>query len=1154
MANGNVVIKVSTDIAQARKSISDLNTVIKGLGPDTEKVVNEIRKDFSRINLGKSINIEDFRANMNRLLTESRAAVEKLRSSMESAIPTQNNTADKNLLNTKKVVNSLEQANNSLAESFKNINSAMSSLNVSPELLSANKQKEFQQALNYPSTNQGKTMSSKETLDYFNTLLNAYEKDSAEYQKLLEKKKQSEAAFNAEQVESARLVEEQKRLVYEQKAKELNAVFSTTRLTAQELDMVSAAIARIREQSLSGTASEMASAQQYARKLSESINTLNNSEASLVDKETALNFIRSQLNNSTSMLSNTNRALVESTTAQGQATQQAAAAQEQASKRSAALAKANQILTKKTGLFGKMLRQVTGYLAMYLSIFKLISTIKEALNLSSDLIEIQNVVDTTFEESADSIDEFAKTAVHSFGMAEVSAKKFASSFGATLKAAGIEKNLDSMSISLTKLVGDFASFRNLDYEDAFQKITSAITGQTRGIRLYGVAVTDANLSNYALELGINKSTKAMTENEKIMLRMSFMLRAMNDSAGDFVKTQDTWANQTRLLSETWKEFLTIMGDALRIVFTGALKWIVKLMQSLVMVAKYIRGFFALLSDANTQFDKTGNIIAGKWTPPDNSDWADGTEKNLEAVTESAEETAEALNDVTASYDDVVVLAKETSSDKSKDKSAQLTEDEFNLDELMRQQQEAIDKYSTEMELPEFDVSKLQDAVAWYKEHVKPIFDWIVENSDTIKKAILGIVAAFLAFKLVQTVYTVIQNIINVISVVKLLITAIPAPVLAIVAAILAVIAVMMILYAKSEKFREHVNNVFTEIGEVIGKVVESIKKTFSGLTQTFEHHKDTLAQVFGVIVSVLAFSLKKSISLLGAAINTIIRAIDIILEVFSGLIKVLVGIFTGDWEMFLDGIVDILAGAVKIITGLIDIVIDVFNSLFDLDITPLTDQFNNFLAKTRGQKVEVELEEKKFSDAGEIEEKKFSSVSLNRNSGSKTDVIDNNTTSRYMDPGKNLDMFNAQEIELQDVDISDSSIDDMTYSIDSVLQDNMSNYGLNNNATGATQSVVVDDDTLEKLMSQSAIQIKNAIGNMPQNIATMNSNTAKYLQEIAGVQTRTLNEMSRLTNSISSASNKSIQLNLDGKLIGQTSVNWINGTTMRTGKNPLFGV
>lgn len=108
----------------------------------------------------------------------------------------------------------------------------------------------------------------------------------------------------------------------------------------------------------------------------------------------------------------------------------------------------------------------------------------DCINVASDLAEVQNVVDVTFGEGAAQIDSWAKTAQTQFGLTELQAKKFTSTLGAMMKSSGMAgPEIVKMSEDLAGLAADMASFYNLDFETAFQKIRSGISGETEPLTL-----------------------------------------------------------------------------------------------------------------------------------------------------------------------------------------------------------------------------------------------------------------------------------------------------------------------------------------------------------------------------------------------------------------------------------------------------------------------------------------------------------------------------------------------------------------------------------------------------------------------------------------------------------------------------------------------
>ena len=171
---------------------------------------------------------------------------------------------------------------------------------------------------------------------------------------------------------------------------------------------------------------------------------------------------------------------------------------------------------------------------------------KAAVEAASDLAEVQNVVDVTFGDGAKQIESWAKTAGSQFGLTETQAKKFTSTLGAMMKSAGMSGDeIIGMSTDLAGLAADMASFYNLDFETAFQKIRSGISGETEPLKQLGINMSVANLEAFALEKGITKAFNSMSQQEQTMLRYQYLMQATADAQGDFARTSDGFANASR---------------------------------------------------------------------------------------------------------------------------------------------------------------------------------------------------------------------------------------------------------------------------------------------------------------------------------------------------------------------------------------------------------------------------------------------------------------------------------------------------------------------------------------------------------------------------------------------------------------------------------
>ncbi len=189
---------------------------------------------------------------------------------------------------------------------------------------------------------------------------------------------------------------------------------------------------------------------------------------------------------------------------------------------------------------------------------------KAGINLASDLEEVQNVVDVTFEANSKTIDAWAKTTLNAFGMSELKAKEYSSSLGSMLKASRLSSDQTLiMSQNLTSLIGDFASFKNLEGDEAFSTIMSLMSGETEPGKKYGIDMSVTNLEEFAKLAGYKAKFTDMSQAEKQLVRYNYLLQATADAQGDFERTQDSFANQKKLVVETFNQMSAqIMQNAM----------------------------------------------------------------------------------------------------------------------------------------------------------------------------------------------------------------------------------------------------------------------------------------------------------------------------------------------------------------------------------------------------------------------------------------------------------------------------------------------------------------------------------------------------------------------------------------------------------------
>ncbi len=301
---------------------------------------------------------------------------------------------------------------------------------------------------------------------------------------------------------------------------------------------------------------------------------------------------------------------------------------------------------------GMSIKSILGTLGFGLSIAGLVKLSKQAIDTASDMQEVQNVVDTAFGSMSYKIEEFADTAVKQFGISRLAAKQMASTFMAMGRSmTGDINSASDMAIALTARAADMASFYNKTVEETSTALKSIYTGETEVLKAYGVVMTEVNLQEYAAAHGITKKISAMTQAEKVQLGYNYVMEQTALAAGDFAKTSDSWANQTRILSEQFKELLSILGSGLIAALTPAIKFLNTVLSQLIEIAKQIGAILSKLFGISIPVSDSGQLAE------DLSLAAGGADELAEGI----EEAGKAANKALAPFDRLNVLSQDTGS-------------------------------------------------------------------------------------------------------------------------------------------------------------------------------------------------------------------------------------------------------------------------------------------------------------------------------------------------------------------------------------------------------------------------------------------------------------------------------------------------------------
>lgn len=402
----------------------------------------------------------------------------------------------------------------------------------------------------------------------------------------------------------------------------------------------------------------------------------------------------------------------------------------------------SQIVNQLTGASNKAAKQATSIfsgmgkkIAAGLSIAAFTKFTKDCIEVGSNVTEVQNVVDTAFKDLSWQADQWASNAMTNFGLSELSAKKYMGVFGQMSNAMGITgKAALDMAENVTGLTGDVASFYNLSTDESYTKLKSIWTGETETLKDLGVIMTQTNLDQYALNNGFGKTTAKMTEQEKVMLRYQYVTSALSNATGDFVKTQDSWANQTRILTLRFQQLKASLGKGFIALFTPILRGFNNLLAGLQKVADGFASFVQMLTgaDVSTSMGSISSDIAGI------GDDASSAADNVGDIGSAAKKTAKDIEKSLAGFDQINKLTEPTDDSSDSSGSTGGTSSGIGSVDLVPDvsgsTSNATSAISDFVNKEKKELDKLRKwSVSTFSPSMSRIWDGLTKNTDTAKK-------------------------------------------------------------------------------------------------------------------------------------------------------------------------------------------------------------------------------------------------------------------------------------------------------------------------------------------------------------------------------------------------------------------------------------
>lgn len=248
----------------------------------------------------------------------------------------------------------------------------------------------------------------------------------------------------------------------------------------------------------------------------------------------------------------------------------------------------------------------------------------KGIQLASDKAEAASKAQVLFGDSYGIIEKASKSAATSVGLSSGAYLEAAGNLGNLITNFGITGDAGAeMSRSMVQLAADMGSFNNASTAEVTEAMGSAFVGETEPIRRFGVMLSAASIAAKAVELGLAKSTKEVSQSAKVQATYQLILEQTTKAQGDFARTADGMANSQRIAAARQEEALTRLGEAitplameLMPLLAEAATGVVEALTAIIGVAKDVGGVLRDLNELWKPWEKEARLAreeAERWT-------------------------------------------------------------------------------------------------------------------------------------------------------------------------------------------------------------------------------------------------------------------------------------------------------------------------------------------------------------------------------------------------------------------------------------------------------------------------------------------------------------------------------------------------------------
>jgi hypothetical protein len=174
--------------------------------------------------------------------------------------------------------------------------------------------------------------------------------------------------------------------------------------------------------------------------------------------------------------------------------------------------------------------------------------IEGAIAAGEEFQQTQLKTNAVFGKGAEDVSKWAEGAATSLGLSNGAAQTSADSFGNLFKNVGfVSGSLPGMSENMTGVVANIAAFNNADPSTVMKAIQSGLAGNMRGLKQYGIVISNADIAQEALRETGKKSAKDLTTQELVQARYNAIMGKTASIQGTVSARANTLAGSSKIL-------------------------------------------------------------------------------------------------------------------------------------------------------------------------------------------------------------------------------------------------------------------------------------------------------------------------------------------------------------------------------------------------------------------------------------------------------------------------------------------------------------------------------------------------------------------------------------------------------------------------------